>query len=415
MELIAERPPVSAGADGSHAAPRAPMSAFLSGVLASQVANGALHLAQPLLVAHLTGSLGKAALFSSFDTAVHMVGSALGGWPSDKIGARRLLILSTALRGASLALIPLAWLSGRLTPAFAMGAYTLDAAVRGFLDTAVHALPLELAPGDRAQLDRLNARYELVFDLGGVAGPLMLGGLMLGTRGMAPHIVVPAGFVLAALLFAFVPERHAARPAEARPSGGTARGLALVLRDGRLMWTCLGLSLLNLYPLRKLLSAFFAKAILAKPAAVGALGAAFGLGGALGSLLYGARERRGSGAAWVAAGAVGALALAGGWAPAALWPMMAAAFLFSFTNVGARLALTTTLQERTPLELAGGVTAVARFGANGASVGLKALVGAAFALGAGPRGAFAAVGAGLALVAALQLALAARLERDASR
>ncbi len=393
------------------AEPRAPLAGFLGGVLLSQIVNSALHLAQPLLVLELTGSPGKAAFFSSFDTAVHMAGSFCGGWPADRIGARRLLALSTFLRGASLALIPLLWVSGRLTVFAAMAAYTLDAFVRGFTDTAVHALPLELGEGDRAELDRLNSRYELVFDLGGVAGPLMLGGLMMGRRGLLPHVAVPAGFALAAAAFLFVPRRALAPKARAARDerGGTIAGLKTILTAPALLGAVAGAAVLNLFPLRKLLSAFFAKSILEQPHAAGWVGAAFGLGGALGTLAYARWAREGDGARWVAAGAVGVLLLAAGWVPGALWPMLAAAFAFAFANVCARLALTRRIQERTPAATIGGVTAVTRFAANGISVALKALVGAAFSFGASPRGAFGIVGIGLALVAAAQFALARTL------
>lgn len=379
----------------------APLAGFLGGVLLSQVVNSALHLAQPLLVYELTGSAGKAAFFSSFDTAVHMAGSFLGGWPCDKLGARRLLSLSTFLRGACLALIPLMWAAGRLTVLTAMAAYTLDAFVRGFTDTAVHALPLELGAGERAELDRLNSRYELVFDLGGVAGPLMLGGLMMNRHGMLPHIAVPMGFALAAAIFLTVPKgvRRSRR-------GGSFEGLGAIFSSRALLVPVLGAALLNLYPLRKLLSAFFAKSILAQPHAAGWVGAAFGLGGALGTLAYGRWAREGDAKRWVLAGGAGTLLLAAGWAPASLWPMLAAAFAFAFANVCGRLALTRRVQEATPAATIGGVTASARFAANGVSVGLKALVGAAFAMGASPYAAFGVVGAGLAVVALAQLLLA---------
>jgi hypothetical protein len=398
------------------AAEKVPLAGFLGGVLLSQVVNGALHLAQPLLIMRLAGgSLGTAAFFSSFDTAVHMGGSLLGGWPADRFGARRLLIASTFLRGVSLALIPLLWLTGRLTLVAAMIAYTLDAFVRGFTDTAAHSLPLELGGRDRAALDLLNSRYELVFDLGAAAGPLLLGVLYLKKEGLAPHALVPVGFLLAAVAFASIPRR--ARPASAapRPStpggapGGSLQGLRAMLSDRALLIAALGAAALNLYPLRKLLAAFFAKAILGQAAAAGWVGGAFGVGGALGALLYARSRGRGTGARWVAAGGLGVLALAVAWAPARLGPMLAAAFLFALANVGARLALTRRMQERTPQGLIGGVTGAARFAANGVSVLMKALVGLAFALGAGPRAAFATVGAGLGVLALAQFALARHL------
>jgi len=403
----------------SSAAAPIPVAGFLGGVLLSQIVNGALHLAQPLLIASLAGgSLGTAAFFSSFDTAVHMGGSLLGGWPADRFGARRLLIASTFLRGACLALIPLLWLAGRLTLAAAMLAYTLDALVRGFTDTAAHSLPLELGGRDRAALDRLNSRYEFVFDLGAAAGPLLLGVLYLKKVGLAPHAIVPAGFALAALAFCGIPRR--ARPAAlaaraASPGGapgGSWQGLRAIVSDRALLIAALGAAALNLYPLRKLLAAFFAKAILSSPAAAGWVGGAFGVGGALGALIYARGKGRGTGARWVAAGGVGVLALAVGWAPGRLTPMLAAAFFFALANVGARLALTRRIQERTPAGLIGGVTGVSRFAANGVSVLMKALVGTAFALGAGPRAAFATVGAGLGALALAQFALARSLARS---
>lgn len=394
---------------------RAPLAGFVGGTLVAQIVNNALHLAQPLLMSHLTGSLGWAAFFTSAETGIHSLGTFAGGWPCDKLGSRRLLILSTFLRGASLALIPLAWVTGRLTVPVAVIAYTLDAIVRGLVDTAVHALPLELAERDRTELDRLNARYELAFDVGAVIGPLGLAVMMSRTDSWLPHAVIAGGFIAAALVYTFVPHGSGAkRVLAAKETGGSWDGLKLVLADPALRWSCVGLALLNLYPLRKLMSAFFAKAILMKPAYAGYVGAAFGAGGIAGSLLFSARGGRSGGRRWVAAGALGTLALAISWIPGALLPMVAGVFLFATLNAAARLSMTGVVQDATPLTAAGGVTAVARAASNGVSVGLKFLLGAAFALGAAPRAAFGLVGIGLAAVAAIQFALASRLTRARS-
>jgi hypothetical protein len=86
--------------------------------------------------------------------------------------------------------------------------------------------------------------------------------------------------------------------------------------------------------------------------------------------------------------------------------MVGTVFVFALTNVWARLTLTRKRQELTPLEHAGGVTSAAQFGVNAVSVGIKALVGVAFTLGIGAYGAFAVVGALLALIGAGQLYLA---------
>ncbi len=389
---------------GIKARRRPRLDGFIGGVLVSQVANNALHLAQPLLVYRLSGSLGFAALFSSVDTALHMGSTFVAGWPADRLGSRRLLVLATAGRAAALAAIPLAWAAGRLTLPLAVAAYSADALVRGFVDTSAHALPLELSGNDPEGLDAVNFRYEAAFDCGAVVGPLLLGALLLKSRALLASALIPAGLAAGALAFLAIPRSRAApRP---RPEGrGPAEGLRRVLKNGALLWPCAGLAALNLYPLRKLVAAFFAKALLKQAAAAGWLGAAFGLGGIAGSALYGWRGRKLGDRTWLAAGVLGAAALAGGCLTASLVPMLAAAFVFSLTNAGARLAVTRRLQESTPVELAGGVTAVARFSSNAVSVALKTMMAAAFSLGATPAGSFVWLAGGLGAVALLQAGL----------
>jgi MFS family permease len=398
------------------------LKGFLGGVFLTQIVDSALHLAQPLLLAKISGSLGGAAFFSAFDTAVHMVGTYLGGWPTDRFGARRVLVAATFLRAVALAGIPVMMIGGFMDLWLAMGCYTLEALIRGFVDTSVHTVPLELARHRADQLDRINSRYELTFDLGGVAGPLMLGGLMVWGDKVVPHIIIPAGFVLSAAFYFFIPER---KPGEAkisgvhghashhghRPSGGSWAGIKYILTHRPLLLACAGLMSFSIYPLRKLLSAFFAKGLLHKSSAVGHIGAAFALGGVVGALIYARTKHRGSGALWVMLGAMGTFLLAVGWMPSNLWIMVTAVFLFGVTNVCARLTLTRKRQELTPLEHAGGVTSASQFGVNAVSVVMKAIVGAAFSHGFGAYGAFGIIGGILALLAAAQFFLARFLTR----
>ncbi|MGZ3670854.1 MAG: MFS transporter, partial [Bdellovibrionota bacterium] len=389
---------------------RPALRGFLSGVLLTQFVNSALHLAQPLLMADLTGSIGHAALFSSFDTAVHTCGTFLGGWPVDRLGARRLLVLSTFLRGIALAAIPLALLFGSLSVFWAMAWYTIDAFVRGFADTAAYTLPLELAKHDAEELDRLNSRFEFVFDLGGIAGPLVLTGLMVFFHGPVAHGLIPVGFFASAMAYATIPAALSVRKAAAERTG-SLRGFRTIFANPALLITCVGYMSFNIYPLRKLLGAFFAKSLLHRAPMAGTVGSAFALGGLVGALAYERLREYGSASFWIAAGAAGMITLGFGWLPRELWFMCAAAFVFAFTNVCARLSLTRTRQQLTPLGQMGGVTAASRFCANLVSVGIKALVGVAFTLGAGPDAAFTIVGISLASIALGQFFLAAYLAK----
>ncbi len=408
------RPPERTDGTGSATSdrPSVRLAGLLSGVLVTQVANSAVHLAQPLLVADLSGSLGKAAFFAAFGTGIHMVGTYLAGWPTERFGARRVLVAATLLRGVVLAGIPVAMALGIITLAVAMVCYTTEALIRGYVDTSVHTVPLELA-GHRAELlDRINSRYELAFEVGAVAGPLMLSGLMIWSDGIVPHIVIPIGFAVSAVCYLFLPERSPdGESGHGTSHGGSWTGLKYIVAHRYLLVVVAGLMLFHLYELRKVLSAFFAKGLLHHPSAAGHVGAAFALGGVIGALVYAVTRHRGRGAGWVLGGVAGTALLAVGWIPVNLPAMIVAVFLFGVANVGARLVLTRWRQELTPLDQAGGVTAASEFGRTAMSVGVDSLVGGAFSAGFGAYGAFGIVGGMLGLFAAAQLAIARFLVR----
>ena len=401
--------------EATHQEPQHPirLSGFLGGVFLTQLVDSALHLAQPLLLAKLSGSLGGAAFFSAFDTGIHMLGTYIGGWPTEKFGARRVLVVATFLRAVALAGVPISMLCGFLSLWWAMGCYTLEALIRGFVDTSVHTIPLELAQHRAEQLDRINSRYELAFDIGGVAGPLILGGLMMWGGKIVPHIMIPIGFVLSSLTYFFIPKKTGSmsKGAVRHSHGGSWAGIKYIFTRQPLLISCIGLMSFNIYPLRKLLSAFFAKGLLHRSASVGQIGAAFALGGVVGALIYAVTKHKNSGGKWVALGAVGTFILAIGWLPENLWVMTVAVFLFALVNVCARLTLTKKRQELTPLEHAGGVTSASQFGVNAVSVVMKTIVGAAFSAGLGAFGAFAVVGGILGIMGAGQFVLSRHMPK----
>ena len=384
----------------------------------TQIVNSAVHLAQPLLLADLSGSLGIAAFFGAFSTGLHMLGTYLGGWPTERFGARSVLVGATLLRGVVLAGVPLAMAFGFISLAWAMGFYALEALIRGYVDTAVHTVPLELAGHRSDLLDRINSRYEVAFEVGAVVGPLMLGGLMVWAAGIVAHIVIPIGFVISAACYLLIPQRvddaETGQRDLGHSHGGTWAGIRYLLANRYLLIIVAGLMLFHLYELRKILSAFFAKGLLHEPTTVGQIGSAFAFGGLAGALIYSVTKHRGSGSGWVFAGALGTLLLAVGWMPVNLPIMMVTVFLFGIANVGARLVLTRWRQELTPLEHAGGVTAASEVGRAAASVGVNSLVGGAFSSGVSVYGAFGIVGGFLGLCAFAQFALARFLSRRAA-
>lgn len=183
--------------------------------------------------------------------------------------------------------------------------------------------------------------------LGGVHAR-RFGARLLSKKGFAAHAAIPVGFLAAAFLYSLVPaDRVGAGPAHAHERSAWVdwRGWTAVFADRRL-------------------------------------------------------------ALW---GAFGTAALAVDWIPDTLWPMIAGAAAFGLFNARAELALLRDLGEVTPRGLTGRVVSVARVGTNSASVALKGLMAAAFAAGAGVFAAFSMVGAGLGVLVAVQLSVAARL------
>jgi len=351
---------------------------------------------------------------------VHMFGTYMGGWPIDRFGARRVLFIATFLRGVALAGLPISMACGFLTLWWAMGCYTLEALIRGFVDAAVHTVPLELAKHRSEYLDRINSRYEFTFESGAVVGLLIFSVVAkeIPELKIVPHIIIPLGFVLSATAYYFIPhsKRESFEPGPGHmikhlAHGGTWAGIKYVFKNHPLLIMCVGLMSFNIYPLRKLLSAFFAKGLLHKSALTYQIGTAFALGGLVGALIYGQAKHRDSGFKWVALGAVGTFVLAVGWMPVNLWIFFAAVFVFGATNVCARLTLTRKRQEMTPLEHAGGVTSASQFGVNAVSVGAKSLLGAAFHSGGGAYAAFGLVGCILGLLGLGQLVLAKYIPR----
>ena len=77
--------------------------------------------------------VGRAAFFAAFGTAVHLVGTYLARWPTDRFGARRVLVAATLLRGGVvLAGIPVAMALGVLQSDLRHGLrYTVEALIRG--------------------------------------------------------------------------------------------------------------------------------------------------------------------------------------------------------------------------------------------------------------------------------------------
>ncbi len=406
-------PRVSAAAERlGPPAPPAPsarrLAPFLGGTFLAQVASNALQVTMPLLILAVTGSAAAAAFAATLSSAFDAAGTLLGGRLVDRFGSKAVLIGTTIARGAAVASLPLMAASG-LTMPVVLAAYLVESVARGIADTARNVVPSELAGKDEPLLKKILARNQAFFEAGGIAGPLLAGALIALTGGaaaagalwLAP--VVFAGVALAYLGLSSAPRREAA------PAAPDAAAPAKAKLDGWTKWALAATALLTLYPLKGLLPAIFATSILANPASAAWLVAMFGVGGLLGSAVYGRLSGSKGLKTWLSVGALGTAALALAFLPGAFLPAALGALAFSAANVAARLSLNAAIQARAPEGKAGKAVGAARFTANVSSLAVRFLAGLAFAAALVPAASFWILGGGILLVAAAQLYTARKL------
>ena len=308
-----------AAASSDHPAPPVPrLLALQSGTFGAQVASNSLQVTMPLLLLHLSGSAAITAFAATLSSALDAAGTVLGGWLVDRVGSRPVLLGTTIVRGAAVLALPLLALSTGLSVPLVLAAYMAESFARGVADTARNIVPSELAGQDESRLKSILAKNQVWFEAGGIAGPLLAGLLIAGAGGAAAAgalWLAPGVFAAVALAYLGLPARGSTPSASAQaPDSGRP------VFNGWTKWALAGTALLTVYPLKGLLPAVFAEQILHNPASAAWLVGLFGAGGLLGSLIYGRFSDRAGLKTWLAAGAVGTLALAAAFLPGAFLP-----------------------------------------------------------------------------------------------
>lgn len=169
-------------------------SGYVASVLGSQVTV----VAVPYQVFRLTHSSLDVGLIGLAQVAPVLAGALVGGSIADAVDRRRLLLVTQVLLGmCSLGLLWNASLGHpRLWPL-----YVLSAIGGGFssVDSSTRAAVIANLV-ERRQRPSANALWQLLFQLGSVAGPA-LAGVLVGQLGVASTYAVDAGASLVALAF----------------------------------------------------------------------------------------------------------------------------------------------------------------------------------------------------------------------
>jgi predicted MFS family arabinose efflux permease len=374
---------------------------FLTGTLAARFANNGQHVTFPLLLLQFSDSLSALGFITAFTTGADTAGTLLGGWLSDRLHPRTVLVASTAVRSVMLTAIPILLVARWLNLSLVAGIYLLDSLGRGVADTARNTIPVALVGKDKNALDKLNSRYQTVFELGAMAGPFVAGGVLAGMGAVAANWLIPAAFATAAIVYLQIPKTtHPAVQNEQACGAPTLRNsISLVASNPGLRMAFIAIVLLTLYPPRGIFAALFAGSILKAPEQAAWLVGLFGVGALAGSVLYGRLHRIFTSPGWLRLGIAGLLVLAIGWIPGTFLPMALCIVLFTLSNVPARLSMVSTFQSQIPQGADGSVMGLTRFSLNLTSMVIRFMVGLAFAVVASPAHGFALVGVGIGIFA----------------
>jgi dTMP kinase len=383
---------------------------YLFGTFGAQLASNSLQVTMPLLFLKLTGSASHAAFAVAIGSALDASGTLVGGWLTDRVRAKNVLLATTAARGAAVLALPLFAAAGGLSLPIVAAAYLTECFARGIADTARSTLPTELSGRDGGLLKTILAKNQVFFEAGGIAGPFLAGLLIAGLGGVASAAALwlgPAVFAAVALCYLAMPKMERAAPAA--PSASAPAAAKPTVLNGWMGWALAATALLSVYPLKGLLPAVFATQILHDAASAAWLTGLFGVGGFFGSLAYGRLHEKVGFGLWMTLGALGTLAFAVAFLPGAFLPAALGVLAFSFVNGTARLALSAAIQSRAAPGQAGAAMGPARFTANLSGLALRFLFGMAFAATILPMSSFWIVGSGLTVAGVAMLYVAERL------
>ncbi|MFE3291812.1 MFS transporter [Rhodococcus sp. NPDC059234] len=279
---------------------RAPLVLINLATLLSATGNGITIVALPWLVLQQTGRATDAAIVAGAATLPLLLSSLFSGTVVDRFGRRRTSLVSDALSGISVALIPLmAATAGLSVPLLAV-----LAALGAAFDPAGIAARESMLPAATKDagwsLDRVNSLYEANYNVAYLIGP-GVGGVLIASVGAVNTLwVTSACFAASIVTIAFLRLEGAGLPDHrTRPESmwsGTLEGLKFVWHNRLLRTLALvDMAVVALYmPVESVLfPTYFTE--LGQPAQLGWVLMAMAVGGVVGALAYGvlaARVRR---------------------------------------------------------------------------------------------------------------------------
>lgn len=275
---------------------------YLTATAASLFGNASIAIVLPWLVLERTGNPALAGTVAAISAAPAAVAAFAGGHLIDRIGRRRMSVVSdigSALAVASLALVDaavgldLAWF-------IVLGVAGAVFDVPGM--TARETLLANVAETSGASLEKVASLRGVLFGLSFLAGPALAGWLLTLLPAITVVWITAGCSALAALAIGVMPLRAAGRVAAGGSDSSPLAGLALIRRSPALLAMLL-ISLASMVLVGPLLAVVLPAHFnaLAAPTLLGLCLSGYAVGTMAGSALYGWVFAGRRWAAWVSA------------------------------------------------------------------------------------------------------------------
>ncbi len=276
---------------------RFPLIALLSANAISLVGNMLTAVAVPWFVLETTGSAAKTGITGAVIVVPTIIAGIFGGAIVDRLGFKRMSVVSDLASGATVAMIPLLHTLTGITFWQLLALMFLSALLDVPGGTARQSMIPELAQAAGIRLERANSAYSSITRGAELAGPL-LAGLLITTVGASNVLWIDAvTFVISAAIVAIaIPSVPHTVEDERRGSylGDIIKGFRFLRRDHLLLTLLVIAATLNFVsnPLVSVVLPVYAREQFGSAASLGLMLAGFGAGALAGALLYGAVGHR---------------------------------------------------------------------------------------------------------------------------
>ena len=268
---------------------RFPFYSFLTANAISLIGNYFTMIAVPWFVLETTGSAAKTGLVGFFTALPAVIATFFGGPVVDRLGHKKMSIISDIGSGVTVALIPLLYHTVGLDFWQLLVLVFFSALLDAPGNTARMSLLPDLAQAGGVDLERANALTQAIQRGAILVGPAAAG-LLIAWIGSSNVLWLDAGtFVISALLFALaIPTGDEKPVSELKYLDELKEGLSF-LRQNRMMLTLvITVAITNFLdaPLFSVVMPVYAKEIFGDATKLGIVFSSFGAGAMIGTLIF---------------------------------------------------------------------------------------------------------------------------------